>query len=72
MYNFLNISIVTGYQVALGNSWYMDFMGGLGYRRNFSVFYDSRNDRFIKEEMDGIPVIKNIKLVLQVNLCYAF
>ncbi|MCW5908887.1 MAG: DUF3575 domain-containing protein [Chitinophagales bacterium] len=72
MYNYLNVSIVTGYQLELRNGWYMDFMGGLGYRRNFSVFYDSRNDRFTKEEMDGIPVIKNIKLVLQVNVCYSF
>lgn len=70
--NYANASIVAGYQIHMSKGVHMDFMGGLGYRYNFIVEYDSRLRRTTRYEMEGMPFIKNAKLVLQINLGYAF
>jgi hypothetical protein len=69
-YHYVNGSVVAGYQLHLRGRVYMDFMGGLGYRNNFIVEYDSRTQRRVRYEMEGIPFIKNVKLVIQYNLCF--
>lgn len=72
MLNYVNGSLVAGYQIEMRDGWFCDFMGGLGYRYNFIRSYDARTNRMFTSQMEGIPGIKNIKLVVQINFCYGF
>jgi hypothetical protein len=72
MLNYANASMVAGYQIEMRDGWFCDFMAGLGYRRNFVRSYDAQTNRVSTNEMEGITVIRNIKLTLQINFCYGF
>lgn len=71
--NYFNANAVCGYQVEFGKGVMMEFVGGLGYRKNFIVEYDANTDKRSVSDIEGIlPPLKNVKLVLFINLCYAF
>lgn len=71
--NYFNANAVCGYQVEFGKGVMMEFVGGLGYKRNFSVSYDASTKQRSTRELEGIlPPVKNVKVVLFINLCYAF
>jgi hypothetical protein len=67
--DYLNASMVTGYQVLAHNGFTFDIFGGLGYRDNF-ISHDSGV---------GLPVpfilgsgFQHVKVTAQVNLGYSF
>lgn len=71
--NYFNANAVCGYQVEFGKGVMMEFVGGLGYRKNFIVEYDASTDRRSVSDLEGfLPPLKNVKIVLFINLCYAF
>ncbi|HLP22196.1 MAG TPA: DUF3575 domain-containing protein, partial [Chitinophagales bacterium] len=48
--NYINGSLICGYQAKFGKHIFFEVFGGLGYKRNFSVFYDSRSkDKFTED-----------------------
>jgi hypothetical protein len=70
--NYLNAEAIVGYQVEISDNFYFEFFGGLGYKHNFVVYYDSRSNKTSSEDFYLFPPLKNVKLALQVNFCYAF
>jgi hypothetical protein len=72
MFNYANASMVAGYQIEMRDGWFVDFMGGLGYRYNFIRSFNAYTKRMETSEIPGIVFLKNIKLTVQINFCYAF
>ena len=70
--NYFNASAITGYQFSFGKSIYFEVFGGIGYRKNFTREFDSRNGSRTTYDSDVLGPIKNLKVILQVNLGYAF
>ncbi len=70
--NYLNADMVVGYQFEMGHSVFMEFMGGIGYRNNWGVYYDARLNRSERYDIYDIKFLKNVKFLLQVNFGYGF
>ena len=70
--NYFNASAITGYQFNFGKSIYFEVFGGIGYRKNFTREFDSRNKSRLTYDTEVLGPIKNLKVILQVNLGYAF
>lgn len=71
-FNYANASAVAGYQMYLGENFYGEAFGGIGYRYNFIRAYDASTRKSSTQEHYLLRGLKNIKFVLQVNVSYAF
>jgi hypothetical protein len=71
---YADACLITGYQVALRKGVYMEFIGGLGYRMNKVYEYDARNNQGATHDYYIINsgTLKNLKVLLQMNICYGF
>ena len=72
--NYLNASMVAGYQF-LFDQFTLELFGGLGYRNNFEVNYDSRLNQLSQGRLPQVFNLGNfryVKIVAQLNFGYAF
>lgn len=74
IWNYANAGLIVGYQIHLSKGVFMEFFGGLGYRKNFVVYYDARYDRTSKTDLVLIEnnPFKNVKVFLQMNIGFGF
>lgn len=79
MYCYSNVSLILGYQFHLRKGVFMEFFGGLGYRKNFAVEYDSYYKTNTKYDIDNKikpPLVGSwfnyVKLSLQMNIGFGW
>jgi len=75
-WHYANAGMIAGYQVKIEEYLFVDIFAGLGYRKNWESFYNSKTKKISSQDLDLPPVFmlphKHVKLFLQFNLCYAF
>ena len=73
MANYADASAITGYQIVFPKHWSYENVGGIGYKNNFSLHYNSQADRVFEQyQLFQNSAMKHIKLVAQMNFGYAF
>jgi hypothetical protein len=68
---YINGSILFGYQLIAGH-FAFDVCTGLGYRNNFSDYYNGSRTRRYQLPEDAHPFIQHLKPTLNLSLGYAF
>ena len=80
LYCYANASLILGYQFHLRKGVFMEFFAGLGYRKNFEVFYDSHRKTYAQHDLGSVikpPLVtgdpfKNVKFSLQMNIGFGW
>jgi hypothetical protein len=72
--HYVNASLVLGYQAKFGKHIFLEFFGGLGYKRNFETDYDSHTRQTSTNDIynQKFPYFRNVKLALQMNVGYGW
>lgn len=79
MYCYANASLILGYQFHMRKGVFMEFFGGVGYRKNFEILYDAHYHTTSKRDMSAIikpPLVGDwfnyVKLSLQMNIGFGW
>ncbi|MFN8323059.1 MAG: hypothetical protein U0T74_10415 [Chitinophagales bacterium] len=72
---YANGSLIAGYQFYLTRGVFLELFGGLGYRKNFIVYYDAVHNRTSQADLQLFfknNPFKNVKLIFQLNLGFGW
>ncbi len=79
LFCYANASAILGYQFHLRKGVFMEFFGGIGYRKNFDVYYDAHYKTYQRKDMAAVikpPLVgdwfNSVKLSLQMNIGFGW